>query len=150
MIPIGRGQRQLIIGDRQTGKTAIAVDADPEPALQLGGPVTSTSRCAAYVAVGQKASPLRPCVRRSRTTAPWTTPRSWPPPPPVGRSRSTSPPTPLGHRPALDVRRQARPDRVRRPLQAGRGLPGRVPSLLRRPPGREAYPATSSTCTPVC
>ncbi|MCG2709271.1 MAG: F0F1 ATP synthase subunit alpha [Thermodesulfovibrionales bacterium] len=48
MIPIGRGQRELIIGDRQTGKTAIAIDAIIN---QKGGDVTCI-----YVAVGQKRS----------------------------------------------------------------------------------------------
>lgn len=35
MIPIGRGQRELIIGDRQTGKTSIAIDTDHQPTQQL-------------------------------------------------------------------------------------------------------------------
>ena len=48
MIPVGRGQRELIIGDRQTGKTAIAIDAIIN---QKGGDVTCI-----YVAVGQKRS----------------------------------------------------------------------------------------------
>jgi F-type H+-transporting ATPase subunit alpha len=48
MIPVGRGQRELIIGDRQTGKTAIAIDAIIN---QRGGDVTCI-----YVAIGQKRS----------------------------------------------------------------------------------------------
>jgi F-type H+/Na+-transporting ATPase subunit alpha len=48
MIPIGRGQRELIIGDRQTGKTAVAIDAIIN---QKGGDVTCI-----YVAIGQKRS----------------------------------------------------------------------------------------------
>src|SRR5512139_1932570 len=48
MIPIGRGQRELIIGDRQTGKTAVALDAIIN---QKGGDVTCI-----YVAIGQKRS----------------------------------------------------------------------------------------------
>lgn len=48
MIPVGRGQRELIIGDRQTGKTAIAIDAIIN---QKGGDVTCI-----YVAIGQKRS----------------------------------------------------------------------------------------------
>src|SRR6187455_1405982 len=48
MVPIGRGQRELIIGDRQTGKTAVAVDAIIN---QKGGDVTCI-----YVAIGQKRS----------------------------------------------------------------------------------------------
>ena len=56
MIPIGRGQRELIIGDRQTGKTAVAVDAIIN---QKGTGV----KCI-YVAVGQKASSVANVVRK--------------------------------------------------------------------------------------
>jgi F-type H+-transporting ATPase subunit alpha len=50
MVPIGRGQRELIIGDRQTGKTAIAVDTMVNQAKQKTGVIN------VYVAVGQKLS----------------------------------------------------------------------------------------------
>ncbi len=56
MIPIGRGQRELIIGDRQTGKTAMAIDAIIN---QKGTGV----KCV-YVAIGQKASTIANVVRR--------------------------------------------------------------------------------------
>ena len=58
MIPIGRGQRQLIIGDRQTGKTAIGVDAilNQKANWESGDP-NQQVRCI-YVAVGQKASTI--------------------------------------------------------------------------------------------
>ncbi|OOY67796.1 F0F1 ATP synthase subunit alpha [Solemya velum gill symbiont] len=56
MVPIGRGQRELIIGDRQTGKTAIAIDAIIN---QKGTGV----KCV-YVAVGQKASTIAQVVRK--------------------------------------------------------------------------------------
>ncbi len=56
MVPIGRGQRELIIGDRQTGKTAIAIDAIIN---QKGTGV----KCI-YVAVGQKASSVAATVRK--------------------------------------------------------------------------------------
>ncbi len=56
MVPIGRGQRELIIGDRQTGKTAVAVDAIIN---QKGTGV----KCV-YVAVGQKASSIASVVRK--------------------------------------------------------------------------------------
>ncbi|MFW0183730.1 F0F1 ATP synthase subunit alpha [Rothia sp. CCM 9417] len=58
MIPIGRGQRQLIIGDRQTGKTAIAVDTilNQKDNWASGDP-TKQVRCV-YVAIGQKASTI--------------------------------------------------------------------------------------------
>jgi F-type H+-transporting ATPase subunit alpha len=58
MSPMGRGQRQLIIGDRQTGKTAIAVDAIlNQRANWESGDVNKQVRCI-YVAVGQKASTI--------------------------------------------------------------------------------------------
>lgn len=58
MIPIGRGQRQLIIGDRQTGKTAIAVDTilNQKDNWETGDP-NKQVRCV-YVAIGQKASTI--------------------------------------------------------------------------------------------
>ncbi|WP_019937696.1 F0F1 ATP synthase subunit alpha [Bordetella sp. FB-8] len=56
MVPIGRGQRELIIGDRQTGKTAVAVDAIIS---QKGKGVTCV-----YVAIGQKASTINNVVRK--------------------------------------------------------------------------------------
>jgi len=58
MIPIGRGQRQLIIGDRQTGKTAIAVDTIiNQKANWESGDVNKQVRCI-YVAIGQKGSTI--------------------------------------------------------------------------------------------
>ena len=56
MIPIGRGQRELIIGDRQTGKTAVALDTIVN---QRGGDVTCI-----YVAVGQKRSTVAQVVEK--------------------------------------------------------------------------------------
>ncbi|MBW4040626.1 MAG: F0F1 ATP synthase subunit alpha [Acidobacteria bacterium] len=58
MIPIGRGQRQLIIGDRQTGKTAIAIDTiiNQKANWDSGDPVKQV-RCI-YVAIGQKGSTI--------------------------------------------------------------------------------------------
>ena len=56
MIPIGRGQRELIIGDRQTGKTALAIDA-------IINQRDSGIKCV-YVAIGQKASTISNVVRK--------------------------------------------------------------------------------------
>ncbi|WP_322997801.1 F0F1 ATP synthase subunit alpha [Castellaniella sp.] len=56
MVPVGRGQRELIIGDRQTGKTAVAVDTIIN---QKGKGVTCV-----YVAIGQKASTINNVVRK--------------------------------------------------------------------------------------
>lgn len=58
MVPIGRGQRELIIGDRQTGKTAIAVDTMINQAKQKTGVIN------VYVAVGQKLSKISALVER--------------------------------------------------------------------------------------
>jgi F-type H+-transporting ATPase subunit alpha len=60
MIPIGRGQRELIIGDRQTGKTAIAVDTiiNQKSFYEAGKPVYCI-----YVAIGQKASTVAALVQ---------------------------------------------------------------------------------------
>jgi F-type H+-transporting ATPase subunit alpha len=58
MIPIGRGQRQLIIGDRQTGKTAIAIDTIiNQKANWATGDTSKQVRCI-YVAIGQKGSTI--------------------------------------------------------------------------------------------
>ncbi len=56
MVPIGRGQRELIIGDRQTGKTAVAIDA-------IINQAKSGIKCI-YVAIGQKASSIAAVVRK--------------------------------------------------------------------------------------
>src|SRR5512140_2991651 len=56
MVPVGRGQRELIIGDRQTGKTAVAVDTIIN---QKGKDLTCI-----YVAIGQKASTVKNVVRK--------------------------------------------------------------------------------------
>lgn len=56
MVPIGRGQRELIIGDRQTGKTAVALDAIVNQ--------KDTGVVCIYVAVGQKASSIANVVRK--------------------------------------------------------------------------------------
>ena len=140
MTPIGRGQRQLIIGDRQTGKTAIAIDTiiNQKRNWESGDPKKQV-RCI-YVAIGQKGSTIA-SVKQS-----------------PGRGRRHGVHDHRGlpgcrfrrlqvhrtvhrfrHRTALDVQRQACAHRLRRSVQAGRGLPLDF-LLLRRPPGREAYP----------
>lgn len=60
MIPIGRGQRELIIGDRQTGKTALAIDA-------IIAQKNSNIKCV-YVAIGQKRSTIANVVRKLEET----------------------------------------------------------------------------------
>jgi F-type H+/Na+-transporting ATPase subunit alpha len=68
LIPIGRGQRELILGDRQTGKTAIAIDTILN---QRGKDVICV-----YCAIGQRAAAVAkawpPCAKRARWTTPWS------------------------------------------------------------------------------
>jgi F-type H+-transporting ATPase subunit alpha len=63
MVPIGRGQRELIIGDRQTGKTAVAIDAFlNQKAVNAAGDESKKLYCI-YVAVGQKRSTVAQIVK---------------------------------------------------------------------------------------
>lgn len=137
MIPVGRGQRELVIGDRQTGKTAICVDTiiNQKEFYDAGNPVYCI-----YVAVGQKASTVAGVMKTltDNGAMAYTT----------IVSASASDPAPLQFyapfagaaigeffrdtgRPALiiydDLSKQAVAYRE-------------VSLLLRRPPGREAYP----------
>jgi F-type H+/Na+-transporting ATPase subunit alpha len=82
MIPIGRGQRELIIGDRQTGKTAIALDTIIN---QKGGDVICI-----YVAIGQKRSTVVQVVKTLEATARWSTRSSSRPRLPIRPRCSTS------------------------------------------------------------
>ena len=137
MIPIGRGQRELIIGDRQTGKTAIAIDTiiNQKHFYDTGEPVYCI-----YVAVGQKGSTVANILKtlEDKGALPYT----------VIVSATASDPAAMQFyapfagaaigeffrdtgRPALviydDLSKQAVSYRE-------------VSLLLRRPPGREAYP----------
>ncbi len=140
MTPIGRGQRQLIIGDRQTGKTTIALDTiiNQKANWDSGDPAKQV-RCI-YVAIGQKGSTIAAVAAPSRRPERWSTPPSWPSP--ASDSAGLQVPRPLhrlGDRPALDVRRQARADHLRRPDQAGRGLPRGVAAAA-PPAGPRGFP----------
>ncbi|GGK83714.1 F0F1 ATP synthase subunit alpha [Rufibacter glacialis] len=137
MIPIGRGQRELIIGDRQTGKTAVAIDTiiNQGEFFDRGEPVFCI-----YVAIGQKASTVAQIVNAleaggaMRYTVVVAAPAADPAPmqfyaPFTGAAigeffRDTG-------RPALVVY-----DDLSKQAVAYR----EVSLLLRRPPGREAYP----------
>ncbi len=137
MIPIGRGQRELIIGDRQTGKTAVAIDTiiNQKEFYEKGEPVLCI-----YVACGQKSSTVARVVKtlEENGAMPYT----------VVVASSAADPAPLQFyapfagcaigeyfrdtgRPALiiydDLSKQAVAYRE-------------VSLLLKRPPGREAYP----------
>ncbi|MEM9894865.1 MAG: F0F1 ATP synthase subunit alpha [Bacteroidota bacterium] len=137
MIPVGRGQRELIIGDRQTGKTAVAIDTiiNQKEFYEKGEPVYCI-----YVAIGQKASTVAGIVAQLEKAGAMEYT--------VIVNASASDPAPMQFfapftgaaigeffrdtgRPALvvydDLSKQAVSYRE-------------VSLLLRRPPGREAYP----------
>jgi F-type H+-transporting ATPase subunit alpha len=131
MVPVGRGQRELIIGDRQTGKTAVAIDTIIN---QKGQDMTCI-----YVAIGQKARPSPTWCASWNKTARWNTPSSWPRPPPNRRPCSTSRLLRLHDGRVLPRPRQDALivyDDLSKQAVAYR----QVSLLLRRPPGREAYP----------
>jgi F-type H+-transporting ATPase subunit alpha len=131
MIPIGRGQRQLVIGDRQTGKTAIAIDTilNQKANWETGDPDQQV-RCI-YVAIGQKGSTIA-AVRGALEEAgalEYTTIVAAPASDPAG-FKYLAPYTgsAIGqHWMFDDLSKQAEAYRA-------------VSLLLRRPPGREAYP----------
>jgi F-type H+/Na+-transporting ATPase subunit alpha len=140
MIPIGRGQRQLIIGDRQTGKTAIGIDAIlNQKANWESGDVDKQVRCI-YVAVGQKASTVA-AVRQTladRGALEYTTIVASPASDPAGfkylapfAGSAIGQHWMYGGKHVLiifdDLSKQAEAYRA-------------VSLLLRRPPGREAFP----------
>jgi F-type H+-transporting ATPase subunit alpha len=137
MIPVGRGQRELIIGDRQTGKTAIALDTiiNQKEFYDRGEPVYCI-----YVACGQKASTVANVARtlEERGAMPYT----------VIVASSAADPAPMQfYAPFAGVaigeffRDTGRPalivfDDLSKQAVAYR----EVSLLLKRPPGREAYP----------
>ena len=140
MTAIGRGQRQLIIGDRQTGKTAIAIDAiiNQKANWDSGDPARQV-RCV-YVAVGQKGSTIA-SVRQSLEEAgslEYTTIVAAPASDPSGY-KYIAPYT--GSAIAQNWMYQGKHalivfDDLSKQAEAYRA----ISLLLRRPPGREAYP----------
>jgi F-type H+/Na+-transporting ATPase subunit alpha len=140
MTAIGRGQRQLIIGDRQTGKTAIAIDAiiNQKDNWASGDPARQV-RCI-YVAVGQKGSTIS-AVRQSLEEAgalEYTTIVAAPASDPAGY-KYISPYT--GSAIGQHWMYQGKHvliifDDLSKQAEAYRA----ISLLLRRPPGREAYP----------
>ncbi|WP_099331642.1 F0F1 ATP synthase subunit alpha [Actinomyces minihominis] len=140
MIPIGRGQRQLIIGDRQTGKTAIAIDTIlNQKANWESGDVKKQVRCI-YVAVGQKASTIA-AVKKTLSDAgamEYTTIVASPASDPAG-FKYLAPYTgsAIGQHWMYDGKHVLIVfDDLSKQAEAYRA----VSLLLRRPPGREAYP----------
>src|SRR6202000_563572 len=63
LIPVGRGQRELIIGDRQTGKTAVAIDTILNQKSINSGTDESAKLYCIYVAIGQKRSTVAQIVK---------------------------------------------------------------------------------------
>lgn len=140
MIPIGRGQRQLIIGDRQTGKTAIAIDTIiNQKANWESGDETKQVRCI-YVAIGQKGSTIA-AIRGALEEAgalEYTTIVAAPASDPAG-FKYLAPYT--GSAIGQHWMYQGKHvlivfDDLSKQAEAYRA----VSLLLRRPPGREAYP----------
>jgi F-type H+-transporting ATPase subunit alpha len=140
MTPIGRGQRQLIIGDRQTGKTAIAIDTiiNQRANWESGDPKRQV-RCV-YVAVGQKGSTIAG-VRQALEEAgalPYTTIVAAPASDPAGY-KYIAPYTgsAIGQHWMYDGKHVLIVfDDLSKQAEAYRA----ISLLLRRPPGREAYP----------
>jgi len=64
LVPVGRGQRELIIGDRQTGKTAVAIDTFINQKVTNAGDDESKKLYCIYVAIGQKRSTVAQIVRQ--------------------------------------------------------------------------------------
>jgi F-type H+-transporting ATPase subunit alpha len=140
MTPIGRGQRQLIIGDRQTGKTAIAIDTiiNQKEAWATGDPAQQV-RCI-YVAVGQKGSTIA-AIRTALEDAgamEYTTIVAAPASEPAG-VKYIAPYTgsAIGQHWMYEGKHVLIVfDDLSKQAEAYRA----VSLLLRRPPGREAYP----------
>ena len=140
MIPVGRGQRQLIIGDRQTGKTAIAIDTIiNQKANWESGDKTKQVRCI-YVAIGQKGSTIA-SVKGALEDAgamEYTTIVASPASDPAG-FKYLAPYTgsAIGQHWMYDGKHVLIIfDDLSKQAEAYRA----VSLLLRRPPGREAYP----------
>jgi len=140
MIPIGRGQRQLIIGDRKTGKTAIALDTilNQKSAWETGDPAQQV-RCI-YVATGQKGSTIASvrAVLEERGALEYTTIVASPASDPAG-FKYLSPYTgsAIGQHWMYSGKHVLIVfDDLSKQAEAYRA----VSLLLRRPPGREAYP----------
>ena len=142
MIPIGRGQRELIIGDRQTGKTAVALDAmlNQKSYNDAAGDDESKKLYCIYVAVGQKRSTVAQLVKRLEESgaSAYTT----------VVAATASDPAPMQYLAPYSACAMAEyfRDNGRHALIIYDDLSKQAVSyrqmslLLRRPPGREAFP----------
>ena len=142
LIPIGRGQRELIIGDRQTGKTAVAVDAilNQKSYNDAAGTDESKKLYCVYVAIGQKRSTVAQLVKKLEETGAieYT----------IVVAATASDPAPMQFLAPYSATSMAEffRDNGKHALIIYDDLSKQAVSyrqmslLLRRPPGREAYP----------
>jgi F-type H+-transporting ATPase subunit alpha len=142
MIPIGRGQRELIIGDRQTGKTAVALDAilNQKSYNDAAGDDESKKLYCIYVAIGQKRSTVAQLVKKLEESGAidYT----------IVVAATASDPAPMQFLAPYSATAMAEHfrDNGRHALIVYDDLSKQAVSyrqmslLLRRPPGREAYP----------
>ncbi len=142
MIPVGRGQRELIIGDRQTGKTAIALDTilNQKASNEAAGDDESKKLYCIYVAIGQKRSTVAQLVKKLEETGAieYT----------IVVAATASDPAPLQFLAPYAATAMAEyfRDNGRHALIIYDDLSKQAVAyrqmslLLRRPPGREAYP----------
>jgi len=142
MIPVGRGQRELIIGDRQTGKTAVALDTilNQKAYNQAAGSDESKKLYCIYVAIGQKRSTVAQLVKKLEETGAidYT----------IVVAATASDPAPMQFLAPYAATAMAEffRDNGRHALIIYDDLSKQAVAyrqmslLLRRPPGREAYP----------
>ncbi|MAY86561.1 MAG: F0F1 ATP synthase subunit alpha [Pseudooceanicola sp.] len=142
MIPIGRGQRELIIGDRQTGKTAVALDAilNQKTYNDRAGDDESKKLYCVYVAIGQKRSTVAQLVKKLEETGAIEYS--------IVVAATASEPAPMQYLAPYTATAMAEyfRDNGKHALIIYDDLSKQAVSyrqmslLLRRPPGREAYP----------
>ncbi|MFN3262691.1 MAG: F0F1 ATP synthase subunit alpha [Pikeienuella sp.] len=142
LIPVGRGQRELIIGDRQTGKTAVALDAilNQKSVNDAAGDDESKKLYCVYVAVGQKRSTVAQLVKKLEETGALAYS--------IVVAATASDPAPLQFLAPYSACAMAEHfrDNGRHALIIYDDLSKQAVAyrqmslLLRRPPGREAYP----------
>ncbi len=142
MIPVGRGQRELIIGDRQTGKTAVALDAilNQKSYNEAAGDDESKKLYCIYVAIGQKRSTVAQLVKKLEESGAIEYS--------IVVAATASEPAPMQFLAPYSATAMAEHfrDNGRHALIVYDDLSKQAVSyrqmslLLRRPPGREAYP----------
>ena len=142
MIPIGRGQRELIIGDRQTGKTAVALDTilNQKSYNEAAGSDESKKLYCVYVAIGQKRSTVAQLVKKLEEAGAMEYS--------IVVAATASDPAPMQYLAPYSASAMAEffRDNGRHALIVYDDLSKQAVAyrqmslLLRRPPGREAYP----------